>query len=94
MIEQNRALAINWFQEVWDQAKPDAIDRYFAADGHAYGFPNPDSVLSRAEYKAVNATFLNSFSDIHVRIDDVIAEGDRLAIRWVCHTTHTGDALC
>ena len=93
MIEQNRALAINWFTEVWDQANPDAIDKYFAADGHCYGFPEPDSDLTLAEYKAVHAQFLNSFSNIKVRVDDTIAEGDRIAIRWVAHMTHTGDAL-
>jgi predicted ester cyclase len=93
MIEQNRALAINWFTEVWDQANPDAIDKYFAADGHCFGFPEPDSVLSFAEYKAVHAQFLAAFSNLRVRVDDTIAEGDRIAIRWVAQMTHTGDAL-
>ena len=82
-----------WFTEVWDQANPDAIDKYFAADGHCYGFPEPDSVLTHAEYKAVHARFLAAFSNIRVRIDDTVAEGDRIAIRWVCTMTHTGDAL-
>ena len=93
MIEQNRALAITWFTEVWDQANPDAIDKYFAADGHCYGFPEPDSVLTRDEYKALHAQFLAAFPGLRVQVEEVLAEGDRIAIRWVAHMTHTGDAL-
>jgi predicted ester cyclase len=93
MIEQNRALAFTWFQEVWNQANPDAIDKYFAVGGQCYGFPEPDSVLSVDEYKAIHAQFLKAFPDIQVRVDEVIAEGDRIAIRWVAQMTHTGDAL-
>jgi predicted ester cyclase len=93
MIEQNRTLAYNWFAEVWDSANPDAIDKYFAADGRCFGFPDPTSVLTLDGYKAVHAQFLQSFSGIRVQVEDVIAEDDRMAIRWTAHMTHTGDAL-
>jgi predicted ester cyclase len=93
MIEQNRALGITWFAEVWDQANPHAIDKYLAPDARCYGFPEPDSVLDVDQYKAVHAQFIQTFSNIRVQIDDIVAEGDRIAIRWVCHMTHTGDGL-
>ncbi len=93
MTEQNRSLAHNWFEEVWNQANPDAIDKYFAPDGHCYGFPDPTSVLSRDEYKAIHDQFLKSFSNLRVEVQDVIVEADRMAIRWVVRMDHTGDAL-
>jgi steroid delta-isomerase-like uncharacterized protein len=93
MTEQNRALALHWFAEVWDKANPDAIDQYFSPDGHAYGFPTPESALGLAEYKALHANFTKTFSGIKVTIHDTIAEGDRVAIRWTATMTHTGDAL-
>jgi steroid delta-isomerase-like uncharacterized protein len=93
MSEQNKALAINWFREVWDKANPDAIGELFAADGHCYGFPEPDSVLDFDQFKAAHRQFLGAFSGIHVEIEDLVVEGDKVAIRWTAHMTHSGDAL-
>jgi steroid delta-isomerase-like uncharacterized protein len=93
MTEQNRALAYTWFEEVWNKANPDAIDKYFAADGHCFGLPEPTSILTRDQYKDVYAQFLSAFPGIRVQVDEVLAEGDRIAIRWTASMTHTGDAL-
>ena len=94
MSEQSRALAIRWFEEVWNKGHEAAIDELFHPEGHAYGFPNPDSDLIGPEaFKAVHRQFHGAFSNINVVIEDVIAEGDRVAIRWTSHMTHSGDAL-
>ena len=37
--------------------------------------------------------FLESFSDVHMRIDDLIAEGDKVVGRFACSGTHSGDWL-
>jgi predicted ester cyclase len=37
--------------------------------------------------------FLASFSDVHMRIDDLIAEDDTVVGRFSCSGTHTGDWL-
>jgi steroid delta-isomerase-like uncharacterized protein len=56
--------------------------------------PEPDSVLIGPEgFKAIHRAFHNIYGDIHITIDDLIAEGDRVAIRWTCTMTHTGDGL-
>jgi predicted ester cyclase len=34
-----------------------------------------------------------TFPDIHVHLDDLIAEGDRVAVRWTATMTHLGDGL-
>ena len=94
MSEQNRALAIRWFEEVWNKGSEAAIDELFHPEGHAYGFPDPDSDLIGPEaFKAVHRQFKSAFSGINVVIDDVIVEGDRVAIRWTSHMAHTGDTL-
>src|SRR5262249_18321993 len=33
------------------------------------------------------------FADLHIRIDDLIEEGDRVAVRWHCTGTLTGSGL-
>jgi steroid delta-isomerase-like uncharacterized protein len=94
MTEQNKALARRWFEEVWNQGKQSAIDELFHPEGKAYGFPDPDSVLiGPAGFKTIHSAFHQSFGDIHIVIDDLIAEGDRVAIRWTSTMIHNGDGL-
>ena len=90
----NKALATRWFEEVWNQGKESTIDELFHPDGKAHGFPDPDSVLTGPEaFKAIHRQFHNAFTGIHIDLDDLIAEDDRVAIRWTCTMTHNGDAL-
>ncbi|WP_263367515.1 ester cyclase [Edaphobacter bradus] len=95
MSEQaNKALARRWFEEVWNQGRESTIDELFHPQGKAYGFPEPESVLhGPGDFKTIHRQFHGAFSGIHIDIDDLIAEGDRVAIRWTCTMTHNGDAL-
>jgi steroid delta-isomerase-like uncharacterized protein len=94
MSEQNKALAKRWFEEVWNQGKESTIDELFDSQGKVYGFPEPDSVLIGPEgFKAIHRAFRNAFGDLRIVLDELISEGDRVAIRWTCSGTHSGDGL-
>jgi steroid delta-isomerase-like uncharacterized protein len=92
--DANKALAKRWFEEVWNQGKESAIDQLFHPQGKVFGFPEPDAVLIGPEgFKTVHRAFRNAFGNLHIDLNDLIAEGDRVAIRWTCTGTHTGDGL-
>jgi steroid delta-isomerase-like uncharacterized protein len=92
--EANRALAQRWMEEVWNQGKDSTIEELFHPEGRAHGFPDPDAVLvGPAGFKVIHSQFLGAFSDIHMHVDEMIADDDRVALRWTCTMTHTGDAL-
>src|SRR5277367_6373120 len=93
MSEQNKALARRWFEEVWNQGRESTIDQLFHPEGKAYGFPDPNSILGPEEFKAIHRAFHNTYGDIHVAIDDLVAEGDSVAVRWTCTMIHKGDGL-
>ncbi len=94
MSEANKLLLRRWFEEVWNQKSEAAIDRMFGKDGKSHGFPGPDSVLVGPEaFKAVHRVFLGAFPDLQVDVKDVLAEGDRVAVRWQATMTHQGDHL-
>jgi steroid delta-isomerase-like uncharacterized protein len=95
MVEAaNKDLAKRWFEEVWNQGRESSIDELFHPHGKAYGFPDPDSVLIGPEgFKAIHRQFHSAFTGIRIAIDDLIAEGDRVAVRWTCTMTHNGDGL-
>lgn len=93
-LAANKALAERWFEEVWNQGKESTIDELFHPQGKAYGFPEPDSVLVGPEaFKNIHRKFHSAFGKIHITLDDLVAEGDRVAVRWTCTMKHTGDGL-
>jgi steroid delta-isomerase-like uncharacterized protein len=94
MSEANKALIRRWFEEVWNKQNEDAIDEMFDAQGKSHGIPEPDAVLvGREAFKALHRTFCGAFPDMHFELHDLIAEGDRVAVRWVVNMTHLGDQL-
>ena len=94
MSTANRELVHRWFEEVWNKQSEDAIDQMFASDGKCYGFPGPGQVLvGPAKFKEVHRSFIGAFPDIHVTVDDMISQGDKVAVRFSIRGTHHGDHL-
>jgi predicted ester cyclase len=94
MSEANKLLVRRWFEEVWNKKNEAAIGEMFQQQGKSHGFPEPDSILVGPEaFKSVHRTFCGAFPDLHVHIEDIVAEGDRVAVRWRVVMTHLGDHL-
>ena len=92
MSEANRLLTQRWYDEVWNQRSSAAIDAMFAPNGKSHGFPEPDSVLiGPKSFKEIHARFCGAFPDLHIALDDIICEGNRVAVRWTSTMTHLGD---
>jgi steroid delta-isomerase-like uncharacterized protein len=83
----------------------ETVRRYFAAiDGHRFDdldavcalgyiahFPGVPVPLDRASAKGLFAAFVAGFPDIAHRIDESVAEGDRVAVRLVITGTHRAE---
>lgn len=54
---------------------------------HFAGLPQP---LNREQYIQVNHAAKSAFSDLRRTVDDIIAEGDMVAVRITARGTHTG----
>jgi len=94
MSEANKLLIKRWFEQVWNQQSEAAIDEMFSPDGKSHGFPDAESVLVGPEpFKAIHRTFCGAFPDLHIDVEDIVAEGDRVAVRWRVSMTHLGDHL-
>jgi steroid delta-isomerase-like uncharacterized protein len=95
MSEENKALLRRWFEEVWNQGRSDAIDEMFAADGVAHGLSDDaaNPIKGAADFKPFHQTFRGAFPDIKVTVEDIIAEGDKVAARCSVRGKHTGDHL-
>ena len=88
-----QAFIHRWFEEVWGNGNIDHIDEFMLPDGKCYDFPTPGSVIDREEFKSSVRGFRDTFSDIRLTVEDVFAEGDKVAARWSAVMSHTGDGL-
>ncbi len=90
----NKALIRRWFEEVWNGGRTDLIDELRAPDTQATGLGDAGS-MSRgdAPFRVFYSNLKEAFPDLHIRIDDMLAEGDKVAVRLTLAGTHMGPAL-
>jgi len=93
MSQSPRDIAIRWFEEVWNGGRLEAIEELATPDAKCYGFPQPESVLDREEFKDYILEFRRSFTHVHLSIDETVAEDTRVAVRWTGTMQHTGSGL-
>ena len=91
MTESERELGKRWFEQVWNQGRRDAIAEMMAPetllhDGHSV-------TVGPSGFCSFFDRMMATFSDLHVSVEDTIAEGDKLCVRWECTCKHTGDGL-
>jgi len=91
-IEANKAIERRIFEEVWNQGALDVADELLAADCIVHTPPNPDTVGTEA-FKGMVGMYLAAFSDLQWTTEDIIAEGDKVVIRWTATGTHQGELM-
>jgi steroid delta-isomerase-like uncharacterized protein len=94
MAADLKQLSRRWFEEVWNQGSDRAIDELLAPDGIAHGLGGGGKSLQGPQhFREFWRRFRGAFPDLRVRVEDVIAEGDKTAVRFSFEGTHAGDHL-
>jgi steroid delta-isomerase-like uncharacterized protein len=87
---QVRQFITDYTEAVWNRHSVPAMDRFYAPGYVHHDVSRPD-VRSLADYKVWGADLMQGFPDLHVAIDDVIAdEGGKAVKRWTATGTHRG----
>jgi steroid delta-isomerase-like uncharacterized protein len=89
MAKDIRELARRWFEDNWNRRRAEIVDELLAEN--AVGHMEGTDVHGREEFKAVRATLLGAFPDLVLEVEDTIAEGDKVAVRWSVGATHLGE---
>ena len=91
MPESQKALLIQWFDEVWNKKRREAIDELLPADCviHDAG----SSTRGPEEFKPFFDRMHGALSDIQVTLHNVVSEGSFACARWSASMRHTGDGL-
>ncbi len=84
-IEENKAIAHRLFEEVFRKNALDTLDEIVATDvvDHSNGTEGLEA------YKQMCSAGFAGFPDCYFTTDDIIAEGNRVVVRWTARATHT-----
>ena len=94
MGQDNKHIAQRWFEEVWNQGKESAIDELLSPEGVGFGLAEGETeVHGPPQLKPFVRNMRNAFPDFHIKIEDMMAEGDKVAVRFQVTGTHKGDGL-
>ncbi len=78
-----------YIDDVWNTGDVAAVPAYVAPDVIQHGFA-PEPTRGLAAVAQGFAAFRAAFPDLTVAIDDLIAEDDRVAVRYTMRGTHRG----
>ena len=93
MSEENKRLIHRWFEEVWNKGRADAIDEMFDKNGIAHGLSDDPAnpLKGPSGFKPFHTLFREAFPNMIVVVEDVFAEGDKVAARCSVRGKHEGD---
>jgi len=92
MASEGTDLVLRFIKEVFDNKNVDAFDELVDANA-VERTPWPGYGTTPAEGKRALADFIKAFPDLHLTIDDVITQGNKVVIRSTMSATNTGEFM-
>ena len=89
--EENKAVVRRFIDEIFLEGNLDSVDELLTEDftPHTWGKVEPGKEAMKAAIERVS----KGLSDASMTIEDVIAEGDRVAVRLTSHAVQTGEFM-
>ena len=84
---RNKAVAMRVFDEIFNHGKFEVADEIYAPDFQNHGLYR--SVDLKIDQEAVHAE-KKAFPDLRMSVEQMLAEGDKVAVLWTFRGTHTG----
>jgi len=95
MSEENKRLLYRWFEEVWNKGRADAIEEMFDDNGIAHGLSDDPAnpIKGPTEFRPFHTVFREAFPNMEIVVEDMVAEGDKVAARCSVRAKHEGEFL-
>ena len=91
MSEQNKTLARRWFEDLFSRGNLDAANEILSAEFVDHLTHEDERGLE--ELKHYVGIYRNAFPDIQDIVEDIVAEGDKVVVRWLSSGTHQGEFM-
>jgi len=89
--EENKAIVRRQEEEVFTQGNLDAADEIYAPNYVGHDPSNPEDIRGIEAAKQAAADYRKAFPDLQVTIEDLIAEGEKVAARVRFRGAHQGE---
>ena len=95
MAKEKNTILHRWFEEVWNKGKAELIDEMIAPECIAHGLDDPSGnpVRGPEEFKKFFLGFRSAFPDIHITVQETVAEDDLVVAYCRIIATHKGEAF-
>ncbi len=91
-VEENKALERRLYEEIYNKKNMTAVEQFFATNWICH--PSPPGVQPGLEgMKQQYAIDSKAIPDMQVKLEDMVAEGDKVACRWTATGTHKGEFM-
>jgi steroid delta-isomerase-like uncharacterized protein len=91
LSEENKAIVRRQEEELFTQGNLDAADEVYAPDYVGHDPSNLEDIQGLEAAKQAADDYRKAFPDLRVTVEDVIAEGDKVAARLRFRGTHRGE---
>jgi steroid delta-isomerase-like uncharacterized protein len=91
MSEQNKTAVRRLFDELWNKGNLPVADELIAPIYTHHDASTPDVGRGPEGEKKRVTHYRNSFPDMRLTIEDIIAEGETVIARWSCRGQHKGE---
>jgi steroid delta-isomerase-like uncharacterized protein len=91
--ETNKDTVREFIARVFEDLDASAVDELVADDFVSHAWPSNEGQTAKASLKDATTRMSVALSDIKFRIDDLIAEGDRVVARLTASARQTGDFM-
>jgi steroid delta-isomerase-like uncharacterized protein len=95
MSEENKELLRRWFDEVWNKGRTEAIDQMFDENGIAHGLSadRENPIKGPSNFRPFHTVFRQAFPNMMIVVEDMVAEGDKVAARCSVRGKHEGEFM-
>ena len=81
------------FEKMINSADDKLADELIDANASFYTPASPDPLYGGQGYLSVVHWMRKGFSDVQWQLDEMVAEGNIVAVKWTCSGTHDGEFL-
>jgi steroid delta-isomerase-like uncharacterized protein len=92
MSEMNKNLVRRCLEGAFNQGDMSVIDQCIAAD-YVYREPVMGEKRGKQGWKEIYQLYKGAFPDCQIKIDEQVAEGDKVVTRWTARGTQRGPLL-
>lgn len=96
MAEQasaNKEIVLRWAESVVNRGELDVVDELFAEE-FSWDMPfNPEPLHGPEAMKETVTSFRTAFPDLSIEVDEIVAEGDKVALSYQASGTNHGEMM-